>query len=350
LGDTYPAIKVAAVQAAPVFLDKKVTTDKTCNLIREAGRKGAKIVVFPEGFIPSHPVWYHFYAGTDKRAIKLSIELFKNSIEIPGAEIDALCNAAKDAGCYVIVGICEKMSDTTGTMFNTQVYIGPDGKYLGKHQKIMPTVGERFVHKGGYGDTLGVFNTDYGPVSALMCSENSNPLAIFALIAQGTRIHAMSWPNYWGKASPPMRKCVSIASLNFAWAAKAYVISSCSTIDDNMIEMMNLNDDQVAFLRKPEITGGSMIVAPNAEILAGPMGNEEGIIYADINTENCVKGKVNIDFAGHYNRSDIFQLRICRDNPKIFTELRKIDMQVNNDLVTSHDLMAIDDDENPFSG
>jgi nitrilase len=321
MGDTYPSVKVAAVQAAPVFLDREASTEKACRLIKQAGAEGAKIIVFPEGFIPSHPVWYHFHVGTDKQAIKLSVELFKNSVEIPGPDIDALCNAAKDAGAYVIMGLCERLSGTTGTMFNTQVFLGPNGKYLGKHQKIMPTVGERFVHKGGYGDTLKAFDSEYGPISALMCSENSNPLAIFTLMAEGTRIHAMSWPNYWGLASPPMRDCVSIASLNFAWSAKAYVISACSTVDQDMIDKMNLNDDQRAFLNRPEICGGSMIVAPNAKIIAGPMGNEEGIIYADINLENCVRGKVNIDFAGHYNRPDIFELRVKRDNPSIFTDL-----------------------------
>lgn len=318
MDNIYPVVKVAAVQAAPVFLDKKATTEKACDLIRQAGRQGAQIIVFPEGFIPSHPVWYHFHAGTSSTAIELSVELFKNSVEVPGPEIDELCKAAEDANAYVIMGICERLPRTTGTMFNTQVFIGSNGKYLGKHQKIMPTVGERFVHKAGNGDTLITFQTEFGMVSALMCSENSNPLAIFALIAEGTRIHAMSWPNYWGLTSPPMRKCVSIASLNFAWTAKAYVVSACSTIDDRMIELMNLNEDEIKFLRNPEISGGSMIVAPNANIIAGPMGNEEGILYADIDLENCIKGKINIDFAGHYNRSDIFQLRMKQNNHKIF--------------------------------
>lgn len=135
------------------------------------------------------------------------------------------------------------------------------------------------------------------------------------------RIHAMSWPNFWGMTSPPMRECISIASLNFTWTAKAYVISSCSTVDERMIEMMNLNNEQTAFLRKPEISRGSLIVAPNAKIMAGPMGNEEGKIYADINVENCVRGKVNIDFAGHYNRSDIFQLSVNRTNSQIYKKL-----------------------------
>lgn len=318
MSDSYSKLKVAAVQAVPVFLDREASTAKACKLIKEAGKNGARIIVFPEGFIPSHPIWYHFHPGTGKIATSLSVELFKNSVEIPGPEIDALCKAAREAGAYVIMGVCEKLPNTTGTMYNTQVYISPDGIYIGKHQKIMPTVGERFVHKGGNGDTFGTFDTEYGPVSALMCSENSNPLAVFALTAEGTRIHAAAWPNHWGKMSKPMRKYVEIASKNFAQVSKAYVISACSIVDDETIEKMQLAEDEKVLLKNPEISGGSMIISPDAEIIAGPMSNDEGILYADIDLEQCVVHKLHHDFSGNYNRPDIFNLYINKDNPQLY--------------------------------
>lgn len=317
MGDIYPTVKVAAVQASPVFLNKGATTEKACKLIREAGSNGARFIVFPEGFIPTHPVWYHFHAGTDIIALQLSTELFKNSVDIPGPEVTALCEAARDANAYVVMGVCEKRKNTTGTMYNTQIYIGPDGGYLGKHQKLVPTVGERFVHTGGFGDTLGTFDTEFGPASALMCSENSNPLAIFALVSEGTRIHAAAWPNHWSKLQTSMQYYVSIATLNFAQMAKAYVISSCATVDEDMIKKMQLPAEVEELLRKPEISGGSMIAAPNGKIIAGPMGNDEGILYAEIDLELCVRHKLEHDFSGHYNRSDIFQLHINRDAPKL---------------------------------
>ncbi|MGI5859760.1 MAG: carbon-nitrogen hydrolase family protein [Tepidanaerobacteraceae bacterium] len=320
MSEKFPQLKVAAVQASPVFLDKDQSTSKACKLIRDAGSNGAKVIVFPEGFIPTHPVWYHFHAGTGSIATKLSMELFKNSVTIPGPEVNELCKAARDAKAYVVMGVCEKLSNTIGTMYNTQIFIGPDGRYLGKHQKIMPTVGERFVHKGGYGDTLKVFNTESGPISGLMCSENSNPLAIMALTAEGTRIHAMAWPNHWGTLSRPMREYVKIASLNFAQVSKAFVISACSTVDERMIEMMQLTSEQEQFIRDPVISGGSMIVAPDSQIIAGPMGDEEGILYADIDLQECVKHKLHHDFSGHYNREDILQLYINRDAPKLYNE------------------------------
>lgn len=316
--DKFSKLKVAAVQAAPVFLDREASTEKACDLIREAGKNGARIVVFPEGFIPSHPVWYHYHPGTGAIATSLSVELFKNSVEIPSLEIEALCKAAKDADTYVIMGICEKLPGTTGTMYNTQVYISPEGRYMGKHQKIMPTVGERFVHKGGNGDTFGTFETEYGPISALMCSENSNPLAVFALTAEGTRIHGAAWPNHWGKMSKPMRKYVEIASKNFAQVSKAYVISACSTVNEEMMDRMQLTEDEKELLRNPEVSGGSMIISPDAEIIAGPMSNEEGILYADIDLEQCVVHKLHHDFSGNYNRPDIFNLFINKNNPQLY--------------------------------
>src|SRR5690348_6714198 len=139
MGDSYAKVKVAAVQAASVFLDREGSTEKACRLIREAGKAGARVIGFPEGFIPAHPVWYHHHAATGAMANKLAVELFKNAVEIPGAETDALCAAARDACAYVVIGVCEKIPHTTGTMFNSQVYIGPDGTLIRKHQKIMPT-------------------------------------------------------------------------------------------------------------------------------------------------------------------------------------------------------------------
>ncbi len=225
MGDRYETVKVAAVQAASVFLDRTGSTDKACGLIREAGRNGARVIGFPEGFIPAHPVWYHHHVATGAIANRLSVELFKNAVEIPGLETAALSAAAKDAGAYVVMGLCEKIPNTIGTLFNTQLYIGPDGALLGKHQKIMPTVGERLVHTGGHGDTFGAFQTAFGPMSGLICGENSNPLAVFALTAEGTRIHVMSWPNHFPTSGDPMRHRVAVDSQAFAQMSKAFVIS-----------------------------------------------------------------------------------------------------------------------------
>jgi len=319
MGDRYAVVKVAAVQAASVFLDREKTAEKACDLIREAGRNGAEFIAFPEGFIPAHPVWYHHHPATSAIVNELSVELFKNSVVIPGPEIDAMCAAARDAHAYVVMGVCEKLPNTLGTMFNSQVWIGPEGEFLGKHQKFMPTVGERLVHMGGYGDTFGAFQTEFGPASGLICGENSNPLAVFGLIAEGTRIHAMSWPNHFPTSGDPLRNRVAIDAQAFAQMSKAYVVSSCGTVDKNMIKKLKVGQEGEKFLRDPDCSGGSLIVGPNSKIIAGPMGAEEGILYAECNLELGITTKLRHDFAGHYNRADIFQLHINRSAPHIYT-------------------------------
>jgi aliphatic nitrilase len=319
MGDRYPTVKVAAVQAASVFLDREGSTAKACRLIREAGAHGARVIGFPEGFIPAHPVWYHHHPATSAVANRLAAELFRNSVEIPGPEIESLCAAAREAGAYVVMGVCEKMPNTIGTMFNTQVFIGPEGKVLGKHQKLVPTVGERLVHMGGFGDTLAAVQTDFGPMTGLICGENSNPLAIFAMTAEGSRIHVMSWPNHFPTSGDPMRNRVAVDSQAFAQMSKAWVVSACGTVDEDMIRRLEVGPDAERFLRNPECCGGSVIVSPASRIVAGPLGAEEGILYADCDLELGVLTKLRHDFAGHYNRPDIFQLQVNRAAPRIYT-------------------------------
>jgi nitrilase len=208
--------------------------------------------------------------------------------------------------------------NTTGTLYNSQLFIGPNGEYLGRHQKLMPTVGERLVHTGGHGDTLGAFQTEFGPASGLICGENSNPLAIFALTAQYTRVHVMSWPNHFPTISDPLRDRVKIDSQAFAQMSKAYVLSACGTVDEQMIDRLQVSDEDAALLRDPDFCGGSLIVAPDSRVVAGPLGPEEDILYADLDLELGVKMKLRHDFAGHYNRPDVFQLRVNAAPPHLF--------------------------------
>ena len=120
MGDSYARVKVAAVQAASVFLDREGSTEKACRLIREAGNNGARVIGFPEGFIPAHPVWYHHHAATGAIANRLAVELFKNAVEIPGSQTAALCEAARSANAYVVVGSCVKVSHNMGTLLYYQ--------------------------------------------------------------------------------------------------------------------------------------------------------------------------------------------------------------------------------------
>ncbi len=318
MGDESPVVRAAAVQAAPVFLDREATTEKACELIREAGANGARVIAFPEGFIPAHPIWFHFHSGTDAKATRLSTELFKNSVGIPGPEVDALAMAAREAEAYVVMGLCEKDPRTFGTMYNTQLFLGPDGGVLGKHQKLVPTVGERLVHSPGGPETFGVFDTDFGPMSGLMCGENSNPLAIFALTAEFTRVHVMSWPNHFPKISVPMADIALTMAKGFAQMSKAFVISAAGVVDDRIRDAIAGSSDDVEFLSQAGISGGSVIVGPDTRILAGPVpGDREEIIYADLDFDVGIRMKLRHDLAGHYNRGDVFRLLVNRSATRL---------------------------------
>ncbi len=141
--------KLAAVQAAPVWLNRDATIEKACRLIHDAGKAGADIIGFPENFIPGHPVWYYFYPATSEKSMSLATKLFQNSVEIPSPATDMLCRAAAQADIHVVIGLTERVSGTTGSLYNTQLFINASGQIVGKHQKLVPTIGERLVHMGG---------------------------------------------------------------------------------------------------------------------------------------------------------------------------------------------------------
>jgi nitrilase len=157
MGDEFPTVRLAAVQAAPVWMERDATIEKACALIREAGAAGAQLVGFPENFVPGHPNWIYFHPVTSPKAFGFSVELYKNSVEIPSAATDELCRAAAEAGVYVVMGLTERRPNQTGTLFNTQLFIDRHGTIVGKHQKLVPTIGERVVHTGGAGATLRTF-------------------------------------------------------------------------------------------------------------------------------------------------------------------------------------------------
>ena len=318
MGDLLPTVRVAAVQAAPVFLEREATTEKASRLIREAGAGGAKLVGFPEGFIPGHPLWYHFLSASSARSRQLATQLFLNSVEVPSATTARLCSAARDAGIYVVIGFCERLPGKTGTMYNSQLFLGPSGEIIGKRQKIMPTGGERMVHTLGSGDGLRPVETEFGPVSGLICGENSNPLAVFALEAMGSRIHVASWPSHFSETQP-MLDAIEISTRALAYQGGVFVINAVGLVSDEMIEVLAATEEDRRFLkRRQQESGGASIIGPRGRFIAGPMGPGEGILYADLNLNEIVTRKVIQDFAGHYNRPDLFTLTLNTESPSLF--------------------------------
>jgi nitrilase len=315
MSEIFAPIRIAAVQAAPVWMDRTRSVDKACSLIIEAGRNGADVVGFPENFIPGHPVWFYYYPATSQRSQEFAVALFKNSVEIPSPDTERLCRAAAAANVNVVLGLTERRVGTTGTLYNTQLFIGRDGRIAGRHRKLMPTVGERVVHSVGGADAQGPAAFDIGPVTGLICGENSNPLAIAALGACYPYVHVASWPNHFIPAWVGMQETSLLASRNIAYMNKCYVLSSCGMNSEEMLRDLPTNEEDLAFLRDPTKSGGSTIIDPYGAVIAGPLtGAEEGILYADTDPDMLLRGRFVHDFNGHYNRPDIFQLRV-RNHP-----------------------------------
>jgi aliphatic nitrilase len=307
MGDTFPTLRLAAVQAAPVLLDREATIDKACRLITEAGEHGADVVGFPEGFVPAHPVWFHFHPATSPAAMALSRELFANAVVVGSRATDRLCDAARAANVHVVLGICEKDARSMGTMYNSLMVIDRAGGIAGVRRKIVPTVGERIVHTAGAGDSVRVFDTEFGAISGLMCGENSNPLLTYAMSALGSKVHVASWPSFFNQAAD-MQAIADIACRAIAYQNSAFVISSVGAVSDLMRERLPATEQDREHLATAATKGGSAVYAPGGAVLAGPMAGGEGIVCADADLERIVPRKIVHDYAGDYNRFDIFQL------------------------------------------
>lgn len=318
MSDVLDSIRLAAVQAAPVHLDREATVDKACSLILQAGKNGAKVIGFPEGFIPAHPSWYTVGPATGEVSLGLARRLFQNAVVIPSEATDRLGDACRQAGLTAVIGVCEKRPDTTGTMFNTQLFIGPDGAILGKHQKLVPTVGERLVHAGGGGDTLKAYPAPFGPVSGLVCAENANPLAVFALLNQYPLVHVAAWPAFVSRALN-LEELVTSVSRGLAYTMGSFVINATGVVDQATIDAYAPSAEERAFLEKIKGHGCASIVGPTGKVLSEPLGKGEGIVYADVNLNDVLIPKLINDFAGHYNRPDVFSVRINDAAPAILS-------------------------------
>jgi nitrilase len=300
--------RIAAVQAAPVFLDRAATVEKACALIAEAGAAGARLAVFPEGFIPAYPLWVWFIPPGETHALReLYCELVENAVTVPSPATDRLCEAAREAGVAVAMGINELDSaGSRATLYNSLLYIGPDGRLLGTHRKLVPTVGERIVHGQGDGSTLDVHPLPFGRLSGLVCWENYMPLARYALYAQGVQIYAAPT---WDRGEPWLSTLRHIAK-----EGRVYVVSACSAMRQADIpDRLAFKAKYLAGIGEWINPGDSAIVNPDGKLLAGPVREEQTILYAEVDPRQMVGPRFQLDVAGHYGRPDIFELTVHRE-------------------------------------
>ncbi|MCP3407362.1 carbon-nitrogen hydrolase family protein [Bradyrhizobium sp. CCGB01] len=306
-----PRFRAAAVQASPVYLNPSATADKAASLVREAASHGAKLVAFPEVFVPGYPYWNWI---TDPVTGSAWFEkLAKASVLVPGPEIDVVRKAARDTGCHVVLGVNERSPVSLGAIYNTLVFIGPDGALLGKHRKLVPTWAEKLTWTGGDGSSLRVYDTEIGRLGALACGENTNTLARFALLGQGELVHVASYISL--PVAPPdydMAEAIKLRAIAHSFEGKIFTVVSCSTVSEEIIAAMEtvVPDARARLQRKSSAFSG--IIGPDGRVVGDSLIDDEGIVYADIDLERCIQPKQMHDIVGHYNRFDIFDLRVNR--------------------------------------
>jgi nitrilase len=300
--------KVAAVQASPVFLDRDATIDKACDLIAAAGSEGARLIVFPEAFIPAYPDWvWAIPSGEEGVLNELYAELLSNSITIPSDATDRLCRAAKLANTYVVMGMSERNAEASGaSLYNTLLYIDAQGEILGKHRKLVPTGGERLVWAQGDGSTLQVYDTPLGKLGGLICWENYMPLARYTMYAWGTQIYVAAT---WDRGQPWLSTLRHIAK-----EGRVYVIGCCIAMrKDDIPDRYTMKQKFYAEADEWINIGDSAIVNPEGQFIAGPVRKQEEILYAEVDPRMVQGPKWMLDVAGHYARPDVFQLTVHTD-------------------------------------
>jgi len=293
MGDTLPKFTAAAIQASPVFLDREATIDKACALIAEAGGAGASLIVFPETWVPGYPFWHtspNVFSG------ETYASLWKNAVEVPSTSTNRLAQAARKANAYVVIGINERDIVSRGTLFNTLLYLSPDGEVVHRHRKLMPTFTERTVWGFGDGSDLDVLETPLGRLGGLICWEHQMTLAKYALYAQGEQVHCSVWPAYTSQ-----NHHIDFGTRQYAFEGACFVVSACGVVTPGSMPE-HLGGD-----RTPA-NGGTAIIGPNGEYLAGPVYDVEETLYAEIDLEAALREKHSRDIAGHYARPDVLQL------------------------------------------
>ncbi len=296
------SVRVAVVQAAPVLMDKKATLEKSVALIDDAAEKGAKIVLFPEAFIPAYPRGLSFGTIIGKRTPEGKRDFqryFDNSVDVPGEETRILAEMARKHGIFLLMGVIER---EWGTLYCTTLYFGPDGTLLGKHRKLKPTGAERIVWGEGDGSTLTVVDTPYGRMGGLICWENYMPLARAAIYGKGVTIYAAPTADSREEWQSTIR--------HIALEGRCFVLSCNQHVTKSMYPHDLAYYDDLVCQPENMCPGGSAILDPMGRYVAAPAFDREETLVADLDLDLVAQSRFDFDVMGHYARPDVFRLSV----------------------------------------
>ena len=310
MNDELQRFKVAVVQASPVLFNREATIEKTCRLILEAAEKDVKLILFPEAFIPAYPRGLSFGAvvGSRSSAGRLTWQRYwENAVDVPSPAVETIGEAVQEAGVYLAIGVIERDTQfSQGTLYCTLLYFGPDGMLLGKHRKLKPTGSERLIWGEGDGSTLTVLETELGKIGGLICWENYMPLARMAMYSKGVELYLAP--------TADARDTWQITLRHIACEGRCFVLGCNQFVTKEMypddLEGLDELDEHPDVICR----GGSAIISPFGEVLAGPLYDQEGTLFADIDLAEVARGKFDFDVVGHYARPDVFQL-VVNESP-----------------------------------
>ncbi|RAI70847.1 carbon-nitrogen hydrolase family protein [Pseudomonas fluorescens] len=300
-------IKVACVQAAPVFLDLHATVDKTITLIRQAAAEGAELIAFPETWIPGYP-WF-LWLEAPAAYMPLVKRYHENSLVLDSAEARRISDVARECAIHVVLGHSERAN---GSLYIGQWIIDAQGKTVGVRRKLKATHVERTLFGESDGSSLSTFETELGTLGALCCWEHLQPLSKYAMYAQNEQIHVAAWPSFslYRQTTNALGPEVNTAASRiYAAEGQCFVLAPCALVSPEMIELLCDDDYKRSLLQ----TGGghARIFGPDGSDLATPLAeDEEGLLYATLEPSALIFAKVAADPAGHYSRPDVTRLML----------------------------------------
>jgi nitrilase len=305
MADAPNSVKAAVVQAAPVLFDRDATIEKTQRLAEEIRATGARLVLFPEAFVPAYPRGLSFGMAVGSRSEpgrRLWERYRDNAVDVPSPETDKLGEAARAAQAYLAVGVIERDGVSGGTLYCTLLYFGPGGELLGKHRKLKPTGSERLIWGEGDGSTLTAVTAPFGTIGGLICWENYMPLARTAMYGKGVTLYLAP--------TADQRDTWQATIRHIACEGRCFVLASNQYVTRSMYpdDLEGLDD----LVDQPEVMcrGGSAIVSPLGEVLAGPLFDREGILTAELDLGEVARSRLDFDVVGHYARPDVFRLEV----------------------------------------
>jgi aliphatic nitrilase len=306
---------VAACHVSPIYFDVDATVSKACSLVAEAAAHGASIVAFPEAFVCSFPVWAGIRAPVDNHSF--FVQMARSAVRVDSEAVSRVRRAARAHGVIVSLGINEASEASHGCVWDTNVLIGSDGAILNRHRKLVPTFWEKLVWANGDGSGLRVATTEFGRIGALICGENTNPLARYALMAQGEEVHVASYSPRWpthpvGTPGYDLAAAIRLRSGAHSFEAKCFTIVSSGFLSDAAADLVCRGEPHARALIDSAPRSVSMIIGPSGAVVSDTLRDEEGIVYARIDLDDCIVPKQFQDVVGYYNRFDVFDLRVNR--------------------------------------